>query len=176
MMKNSVVPKLVGLPASFSDRIMSLRFTLDSNQYITLFSVYAPNLVSDISVRVKFYNDLKNLATKVSSDDKIIILGDFNARVGCNADLWKVVLGKHCIGKRNDSGLLFLEFCTELQYTITNTLFQQKKSHKTTWMHPRSKHWHQLNFILVRQRDVHDVLHTRVMPSVECHTDLCAVK
>ena len=38
-------------------------------------------------------------------------------------------------------------------------------------MHPRSKHWHQLDFILVRQRDVHDVLHTRVMPSAECYTD-----
>ena len=171
MMKNSIVPRLVGLPASFSDRIMSLRLTLDNNQYITLFSVYDPTLVSDISVRVKFYTDLKNLVTKVPSDDKIIILGDFNARVGCDADSWKGVLGKHGIGKRNDSGLLLLEFCTELQFTITNTLFQQKKSQKTTWMHPRSKHWHQLDFILVRQRDVHDVLHTRVMPSAECYTD-----
>ena len=171
MIKNSIVPKLVGLPTSYSDRIMLLRLTLDNNQYITLFSVYAPTLVSDISVRVKFYSDLKNLVTKVPSDDKIIILGDFNARVGCDADLWEGVLGKHGIGKRNESGLLLLEFCSELQFTITNTLFQQKKRHKTTWMHPRSKHWHQLDFILVRQRDVHDVLHTRVMPSAECHTD-----
>jgi len=38
-------------------------------------------------------------------------------------------------------------------------------------MHPRSKHWHLLDYILVRQRDQNDVSHTRVMPSAECHTD-----
>ena len=38
-------------------------------------------------------------------------------------------------------------------------------------MHPRSKHWHLLDYILVRRRDQRDVFHTRVMPSAECHTD-----
>lgn len=38
-------------------------------------------------------------------------------------------------------------------------------------MHPRSKHWHLLDCVLVRKRDLRDVLHTRVMPSAECHTD-----
>lgn len=42
---------------------------------------------------------------------------------------------------------------------------------KTTWMHPRSKHWHLLDYVLVRKLDLRDVLHTRVMPSAECHTD-----
>ena len=44
-------------------------------------------------------------------------------------------------------------------------------SSKTTWCHPLSKHWHILEYILVRQRDVTDVLHTRVMPSADCYTD-----
>lgn len=38
-------------------------------------------------------------------------------------------------------------------------------------MHPRSKHWHLIDYVLVRQRDLRDVLHTRVMPSADCHTD-----
>ncbi|XP_063615901.1 uncharacterized protein LOC134789116 [Penaeus indicus] len=38
-------------------------------------------------------------------------------------------------------------------------------------MHPRSKHWHLIDYILVRQKDLKDVLHTRVMPSAECRTD-----
>lgn len=41
----------------------------------------------------------------------------------------------------------------------------------STWMHPRSKHWHLIDYVLVRQRDLRDVLHTRVMPSADCHTD-----
>ncbi|XP_069752263.1 uncharacterized protein [Narcine bancroftii] len=47
----------------------------------------------------------------------------------------------------------------------------QRDSLKTTWMHPRSKHWILLDYILVRESDKRDVLHTRVMPSAECHTD-----
>ena len=37
-------------------------------------------------------------------------------------------------------------------------------------MHPGLKHWHLLHYVLVRKRDLRDVLHTRVMPSAECHT------
>ena len=171
MIKNSIVSKLENLPACHSDRIMSMRLTLNNNQNATLFSVYSPTLMSDIGDRTKFYNDLQNLIRKVPHNDKIFILGDFNARVGRDADAWQGVIGKHGVGNRNESGLLLLEFCTELQLSITNTLFQQKNSLKTSWMHPRSKHWHLIDYILVRQRDVRDVLHTRVMPSAECHTD-----
>ena len=37
-------------------------------------------------------------------------------------------------------------------------------------MHPRSKHWHLINYVLARQRNLKDVLHTRVMPSAK-YTD-----
>ncbi|EFO12995.2 hypothetical protein LOAG_15535, partial [Loa loa] len=42
----------------------------------------------------------------------------------------------------------------------------QRDSLKTTWMHPRSKHWY---LILVRQRNVHD-RHTCMMPNAEYQT------
>ena len=38
-------------------------------------------------------------------------------------------------------------------------------------MHPRSKNWHLIDYVLVRQRDIQDVCHTRLMPSAECYTD-----
>lgn len=38
-------------------------------------------------------------------------------------------------------------------------------------MHPQSEHWDLIDYVLVRQRDLKDVLHTRVMSSTECHTD-----
>ena len=34
--------------------------------------------------------------------------------------------------------------------------------------HPCSKHWHLLDYVLTRQHDTRDVLHTRVMPSANC--------
>ncbi|XP_037774499.1 uncharacterized protein LOC119571119 [Penaeus monodon] len=103
--------------------------------------------------------------------DKVIILGDFNTRVGQDVDAWKGVLGRHGVGNCNDNGRLLLELCTKQQLGHHQHIFQQKDRLKTTWMHPWSKHWHLIDYVLVRQKDLKDVLRTRVMPSAECHTD-----
>lgn len=77
--------------------------------------------------------------------------------------------GEHGVESCNYNGRLLLEFCAELQLTITDTIFQQKDSLKTTWMHPRYKRL--IDYFLMRQRDHSGVLHTWVMSSTECHTD-----
>ena len=63
------------------------------------------------------------------------------------------------------------EFFSEHQLVITDTLFQRKDRFKATWRHPHSKHWHLLGYVLTRQQDTRDALHTRVMPSADCYTD-----
>ena len=84
-----------------------------------------------------------------AKDDSIFILGDFNARFGNDWQSWPTVMLKHGVGKMNTSGLILLEFCTRFQLIITGTIFQLKNHVKTTWMHPRSRHWHQLDHTLV---------------------------
>ncbi|XP_071477582.1 craniofacial development protein 2-like [Diadema antillarum] len=153
MVKNSIASRLENLPTGHSDRIMSMRLSLRKGQYITLFSVYAPTLQAETAEKDKFYTDLRIFSLQVREDDKVIILGDFNACVGKDSETWSGILGKHGVGKCNGNGRLLLEFCTEQQLVITHTLFQQRDSLKTTWMHPRSKHWHLLDYILVRRRD-----------------------
>ncbi|RXN33787.1 craniofacial development 2 [Labeo rohita] len=159
------------LPTGHSDRIISMRLPLRCQQHVTFLSIYSPTLLAEPAEKDKFYTDLHNLLQRTPADDKVIILGDFNARVGRDSEAWQGVLGKHGVGSCNDNGHLLLEFCAEQQLSITNTIFQQKDSRKTTWMHPHSKHWHLIDYVLVRQKDRSDVLHTRVMPSAECHTD-----
>ena len=38
-------------------------------------------------------------------------------------------------------------------------------------MHPQSKHWHLIDYVLVHKHDLKDVIHTKVLFSAECHTD-----
>ena len=38
-------------------------------------------------------------------------------------------------------------------------------------MHPRSKHWHLIGFVLLRRRDIQDVLSVRTLRGAECWTD-----
>jgi len=102
---------------------------------------------------------------------KLIVLGDFNARIGSDSKIWGNVMGKHGVGNINSNGHRLLNLCSEFGLFVTNTLFQLKHKHKTTWRHPRSKHWHVLDYVLVKAVDLQDVQITRVMRGAECWTD-----
>ena len=97
----------------------------------------------------------------VAYHHKLILMGDFNAGVGRDSEAWEKILGKHGLGNENSNGTRLLSLCAVHQLSITNTLFQQKNRHKTSWRHPRSGHWHLIDYIIVRQRDVSDVCLTR---------------
>ena len=150
---------------------MSWRIPLSRGRHLTLLSVYAPTLDSDDAVKDSFYDILDSTIHRTPHDDKLIILGDFNARVGKDQHLWEGILGRHGIGNMNSNGLRLLSLCSEHNMVVTNTLYQMKNKYKTSWMHPRSKHWHLLDYVLVRQRDQNEVLHTRAMRGAECSTD-----
>ena len=103
--------------------------------------------------------------------DKLILMRDFNARVGRDYEKWQSVIGRHGIGKCNTNGELLLALCSEFELLLTNTVFKQREEHKTSWMHPRSKHWHLIDYIITRQRDRKDVHSTRTMRGANCLTD-----
>lgn len=66
----------------------------------------------------------------------------------------------------------------EHDLTITNTLFQLKNKHKTSWMHPRSKHWHLIDYIIVRCSNISNVLITCAVRGAEgsWNTKVCRQK
>lgn len=119
----------------------------------------------------KFYDHLRMVLLSIPQCDKIILLGDFNARVGTEYLAWKNVLGRHGIGKCNSNGYALLALCAELELSITNTFFRLPDKYKTSWMHPRSRHWHLLDYVIVRRNDLKDVLITRAMRGAQGWTD-----
>ena len=42
-------------------------------------------------------------------------------------------------------------------------------------MHPQSKHWHVIDYVIIRNRDRQDMWVTRVMCGAECWTDHCLI-
>ena len=71
----------------------------------------------------------------------------------------------------NENGQRLLELCTFHDLSITNSFFRTKPQHKVLWRQPHSKHWHQLDLILVRRTAIKNVLHTRSYHSADCDTD-----
>ena len=136
-----------------------------------MISAYAPTMNHTLDEKEQFYEDLRRILKKVSSKDSILLMGDFNARVGNDNQAWPGVLGKHLLGTSNSNGLLLLSLCSEFNLTITNSIFQQKNMYKGTWCHPRSKHWHTLDYIIMRQSDRNCIKSTRAHRGTEQWSD-----
>ncbi|BHF70890.1 hypothetical protein SprV_0401394300 [Sparganum proliferum] len=128
-------------------------------------------MTSPDAARDKFYEDLHDLLATVSKADKLIVLGEFNARVGTDHTAWRGVLGPHGLRGTNDNGLLLLPTCAEHRLILTNTFFCLPEREKVTWMHSRSRQWYLLNYVLVRTRDQQDVLATKAIVGADGWTN-----
>ncbi|BHF68239.1 hypothetical protein SprV_0301127200 [Sparganum proliferum] len=165
--RNDIVGRLPCLPQGINDRLMSLRLPPWGGKFVTIISVYAPPMTSPDAARDKFYEDLHALLATVSKADKLIVLGDFNARVGTDHAAWRGVLGAHGLRGSNDNGLLLLRTCAEHRLILTNTFFCLPEREKATWKHPRSRQWHLLDYVLVQRRDQRDVLVTKAIAGAD---------
>ena len=58
-----------------------------------------------------------------------------------------------------------------MNYWSPNTVFSLPTRRKTTWMHPPSKHWHLIDYVIVRRKDRQDVRVTKTMCGADCWTD-----
>ena len=154
------------MPHPVSDRIMTMRIPLTKDR-----NAYAPTMTNPEENNETFYSQLKGTLRNIPSTDKLLLIGDFNARIGRENDKWPSTLGKYGIEKYNSNGELLLALCTEFDLIVTNTMFKQKDAHKTTWTHPRSRHGHMIDFIITRCRDKMDICSTRTMRGANCGTD-----
>ena len=75
--KNSIVQWLEQEPTA-----VTMRLPLKKNAYATIISAYAPNMTNPGEIKEGFYSTLRNVVKTVSITNKLIIAGDFNARVG----------------------------------------------------------------------------------------------
>ena len=68
---------------------------------------------------------------KQKGTDYVVVMGDMNALIGEGSDGSEV--GEFGLGKRNERGERFVEFCRTNKLMVTNTWFQQEKRRRYTW-------------------------------------------
>ena len=110
-----------------SERIISVRLRTQIG-VTTIVQVYAPTTASSEEEITKFYDQLQRQIDTTPSQDILIIMGDFNAKVGTDWESWNGVLGKFGLGDANERGERLLNFCALNDLCITNTFFKQKKN------------------------------------------------
>ncbi|VDL98443.1 unnamed protein product [Schistocephalus solidus] len=135
----NIVGRLPCLPQGINNCLMSLRLPLRGDKFATIISAYAPLMMSSDAAKDKFYENLHALLVTVPNVDKLIALGDFNARVRTDQAAWQVMLGPKGLSSCNDNGLLLLRFSPEHRLLLTNTFLHLPTWEKARWMHPRSQ-------------------------------------
>ena len=81
---------------------------------------YAPT--SNAKEAEQFYQDLQDLLELTPKKDVLLIIGDWNAKVGSQET--PGVTGKFGLGVQNEAGQRLIEFCQENTLVIANTFFQ----------------------------------------------------
>ena len=150
---------------------MTLRFPLSGNKHATIISALATTMTNPDEVQNEFYDDLDSFISATSrthGTDKLILLGDFNSEVGTDHQIWEGVIGLEGVGQCNSNDLLLLWKCAEHDLLFTNTVFYLPNRNKTSWMHPRSKHCHLIDYVKVRRADRQDVRVTKTIRGSDC--------
>ena len=103
----------------------------------------------------------------------MIVMGDCNARVGANANIWKGVIGRQVILEVNENGLKLLSFCSVNNLVVTNTILKHRDCHKFTWFHSgdSSKAGHVIDFILVNRKFRNSILDSMVYKGTHLQSD-----
>ena len=113
---------------------------------ITVIQVYAPNTNAKEAEVKRFYEDLQDLLEPTPKKDVLVIIGDWNAKVGSQET--PGVTGKFGLEVQNEAGQRLIEFCQENALVVANTLFQQHKRRLYTWTSPDGQHQNQTEYSL----------------------------
>ena len=115
---------------------------------IIVIQFYAPN--SNGEEAEQFCEDIQDLLELTPKKDVLLILGDWNAKVGSQET--PGVTGKFGLGMWSEAGQRLIKLCQENALVIANTLFQQHKRRLYTWTSPDGQHRNQIDCILCSQR------------------------
>lgn len=104
-----------------NDRLIWIRIRGQTFNTVII-QCYAPtDCHEDELEKDEFYKNLQKIVDMVKPKDYVVIMGDFNARVGLDAESYQGVIGKHGINDWSEIGGRLLNFCAFNQLAIAET-------------------------------------------------------
>jgi exonuclease III len=150
-----------------SDRLMWIHGTFHGTKR-TIMVVYTPTESADEDTKDDLYLLISTELIKIRHKygDNIIIMGDFNARVGTNTGFEytdEEILGPFGIAdetRTNVNGALLREFCKTHSFKVADTFFESANGEYGTWRHSSGPEFNAaLDHALVHTSIWHQVQH-----------------
>ena len=149
-----------------SSRLMwvRMRFGADSWAFV---SAYGPGSEQPENEKEVFWDELRTCVQGFRVSEKVVVLGDLNARVGSCAI--PGIIGNFGVNGVNENGERMLEMCGECEMAVGNTYFKKKMIHKITWvsrigggMGDRAL----MDYVLISSRDKERLIDVNVLRGV----------
>lgn len=136
-----------------SDRFCRMRIK-GKYRKINIINVHAPTEEKEEEVKDRFYEEVDESLNKLPKFDVKILLGDFNAKIGREAEYKEVTGGKSRHMKNNENGKKLVNLALENDFKIVSTAFEHKNIHKETWVSPNGKIRNQIDHILIEKKHI----------------------
>ncbi len=155
-----------------SDRIITIRLSAKPIN-VSLIQAYAPTTTASDEDMELFYSQLQDAMDDLPKKDVILIIGDFNAKIGkgIQHESEAQVIGDHGLGSRNERGNQLIDFCMTNNLFVANTMFSQHPRRLYTWQSPVGRVRNQIDFILIRKRWKSAIMKANTLPGADVGSD-----
>jgi exonuclease III len=151
-----------------NERIVVVRIN-GKPKNITMVQMYDPTATADEEIVQVFLDDLNRTLNAVPKHDFVIVMGDFNAKVGSQRTGSSV--GCFGLGELNDAGDRFRKFCEDKHLSLVNIWFKKHPRRLYTRTSPDGQTRNQIDYIAVGQQWRKCVVDCTTHPGANCDSD-----
>ena len=116
---------------------------------VDLIQVYAPAMDSNENAIQEFYKDLGATEKKCKSEEMLLVMSDWNAKIGCSVE--QPMVSSYGLGSRNKRDLL-VDWCRENSMVVSNTWFKNHPRRLYSWKSPGDLTRNQIDYFLLSKR------------------------
>ena len=153
-----------------SERLLYVRLNSKYTK-LSILVAYAPIEHADEEDKDQFYSALQAALEDIPSHDVLLLMGNFNARVGNNNEQREETMGRHGLGDLTNNGERLVDLCELNDLAIGGTLFAHKNIHKLTWTSPDGKTHSQIDHIIINNKWKRSLQDVRVMRHADVGSD-----
>jgi endonuclease/exonuclease/phosphatase family metal-dependent hydrolase len=135
----------------------------------TAVNTYAPTESANEEQKEQFYEDLNRCCDQVPKHDALLIMGDFNAKIG-KEPANQLRDNIQFMMKQAKMDIL-CQFAEANELIISSTCFEHKDIHKGIWNDPTGRTENQIDHVLINKRRATIVEDVKTMRGANCDSD-----